>query len=71
MSIPSKLMKQSSLKELVITNMPKEFILYVDKSMRNKQVILTRKDYDFTPLPWEHADHTCNGVRSMASHTNE
>ncbi|XP_060173555.1 putative disease resistance RPP13-like protein 2 [Lycium barbarum] len=65
MSIPSALMKQTSLKELVVTNVHEEFKQNVKKLMRDPDVILTCKDYNFTPLPWEHADHT-----SIASHTN-
>ncbi|PHT32713.1 hypothetical protein CQW23_29050 [Capsicum baccatum] len=70
MSIPSGLMKQRSLKELVITNMHEEFIQTIKRLMRNRDVILTHKDYIFTPLPWEHANHTSDGVHSMASHIN-
>ncbi|KAM3337798.1 hypothetical protein P3S68_032123 [Capsicum galapagoense] len=70
MSIPSGLMKQRSLKELVITNMHEEFIQTIKKLTRNRDVILTHKDYIFTPLPWEHANHTSDGVHSMASHIN-
>ncbi|KAF3622060.1 putative E3 ubiquitin-protein ligase UPL5-like [Capsicum annuum] len=51
MSIPSGLMKQRSLKELVITNMHEEFIQTIKKLTRNRDVILTHKDYIFTPLP--------------------
>ncbi|MCD7447910.1 hypothetical protein HAX54_035841 [Datura stramonium] len=69
MSIPIGLMKQTSLKELVITNMHEEFIQNVEK-LRLGDVILTCKYHDFTPLPWEHADHTSDGVHSMDSHTD-
>ncbi|KAH0734036.1 hypothetical protein KY285_009743 [Solanum tuberosum] len=66
MSIPERLRKKRSLRELIITNMPEEFKQNVNKFMRRRDLILTFKDYDFTPLPWEHADHT-----SDESHTNE
>ncbi|CAN4105121.1 unnamed protein product [Withania somnifera] len=62
MSIPRGLMKQGSLKELVITNMNEEFIQNVDKLMRNRDVIVTCKNYDFTPLPWENSDRISDGV---------
>ncbi|XP_055811780.1 putative disease resistance RPP13-like protein 2 [Solanum dulcamara] len=62
MSIPRGLTKRTSLKELIITNMEKEFIENVNTFMRRRDVILTCKDYDFTPLPWEHADLTSDRV---------
>ncbi|KAH0736399.1 hypothetical protein KY285_012106 [Solanum tuberosum] len=66
MSIPERLWKKPSLRELIITNMPEEFKQSVITFMRCQDLILTFKDYDFTPLPWEDADHT-----SDESHTNE
>ncbi|PHU01363.1 hypothetical protein BC332_31150 [Capsicum chinense] len=45
MSIPSGLMKQRSLKELVITNMHEEFIQTIKKLTRNRDVILTHRLY--------------------------
>ncbi|WMV56940.1 hypothetical protein MTR67_050325 [Solanum verrucosum] len=49
MSIPERLRKKQSLRELIITNMPKEFKQNVNKFMRRRDLILTFKDYDFTP----------------------
>ncbi|XP_049398571.1 putative inactive disease susceptibility protein LOV1 [Solanum stenotomum] len=67
MSIPERLRKKRSLRELIITNMPEEFKEDVHHQFMSRwDLILTFKDYDFTPLPWEHADHT-----SDESHTNE
>ncbi|XP_015162082.1 probable disease resistance protein RF45 isoform X2 [Solanum tuberosum] len=66
MSIPERLWKKPSLRELIITNMPEEFKQSVITFMRCQDLILTFKDYDLTPLPWEDADHT-----SDESHTNE
>ncbi|KAG5573604.1 hypothetical protein H5410_063370 [Solanum commersonii] len=66
MSIPERLRNKRSLRELIITNMPEEFKQNVNKLTEHWDLILTFKDYDFTPLPWEHADHT-----SDESHTNE
>ncbi|TMW86919.1 hypothetical protein EJD97_020703 [Solanum chilense] len=66
MSIPEILRKKPSLRELIITNMPEEFKQNVNKYMRSRDLIFTFKDYDFTSLPWEHADHT-----SDESHSNE
>ncbi|KAL2529740.1 disease resistance protein RPP13-like [Forsythia ovata] len=62
-NIPDKLLQQRTFKDLILTNMPGKFKEDIEKNYFGK-VSITVNDYKFTPLPWEQADDSPNGVSS-------
>ncbi|KAL2529735.1 Disease resistance RPP8-like protein 3 [Forsythia ovata] len=65
-NIPGKLLRQRTFKDLILTNMPGKFKEDIEKKNFGK-VSITVKDYKFTPLPWEQADGSPNGVASSVN----
>ncbi|XP_021716858.1 putative disease resistance protein At1g58400 [Chenopodium quinoa] len=50
--LPNKFLERTTLKELILTNMPKDFVEKVGNS-KFEHTILQTNHYEFTPLPWE------------------
>ncbi|PIN05013.1 Apoptotic ATPase [Handroanthus impetiginosus] len=59
-SIPSRLLLQGTVKDLILTNMPKIFKENVEKE--NPNMFITVKHYNFIPLPGEEVDDAPNGM---------